>query len=40
MYPEASIKLRFRRTHVKAESKQLTSVAENLTSISRKISEP
>jgi hypothetical protein len=36
MYPEASIKLRSPKTHVRVESKQLINSAENLTSVSRK----
>jgi hypothetical protein len=40
MYPEASIKLRSLKTHVKAVLKQLTRLAKYLTSVSHKISEP
>jgi hypothetical protein len=40
MYPEPSIKLHSPKTHVKAESKQLTRLAGNSTSISRKVSKP
>jgi hypothetical protein len=40
MYPETSIKLYSPKPHVKAESKQLTRLARNSISVSRKISEP
>jgi hypothetical protein len=39
-YSEASIKLRSTKTHVKAESKQLTRLARNSASVSCKVSEP
>jgi hypothetical protein len=38
--PEASIKLRSPKTHVKAELKQLTRLAGNSTSVSSKVSVP
>jgi hypothetical protein len=38
MYPEASIKLRSSKTHVKVASKQLTRLAGNLTSVFTQIS--
>jgi hypothetical protein len=40
MYAKASIKLRSPTTHVKVESKQLTRIVGNLTSVSLKLLEP
>jgi hypothetical protein len=39
MYPEASIKLQSPKAHVKVESKQLTRLARNSTSVFTQINE-